>query len=170
MTTRQLSSAALFSTGAFPIRSYWTALLDTERDLGFTAARLALGVMILPHGLQLMFGLFGGPGIRAAIGGFGSMGIPPVLAFAAIATQVVGGIALITGTLGRLAALGVGSTMVVAVLMVHLPNGFFMNWSGTLPPGTEGWEFHMLAIALAVVVLMHGSGAVSVDRALSARR
>ncbi len=57
--------------------------------------------------------------------------------------------------------------MVGAIVAVHLHNGFFMNWAGT--QGGEGFEYHILAIALALVVILRGSGAASTDRALSAR-
>ena len=56
--------------------------------------------------------------------------------------------------------------MVGAIATVHLANGFFMNWSGAQKG--EGFEYHILAIALALVVMLRGSGAASVDRALSA--
>ena len=66
----------------------------------------------------------------------------------------------------RIAAFGILSNMVVAVVTSHLNSGFFMNWSGQ--KAGEGFEYHILAIALALVVMLRGSGAASVDRALSA--
>lgn len=147
------------------------AVLVTPADPAATVARLALGLMILPHGLQKVFGWFGGFGLQGTLGYFtGTMGIPWILALAAIATEFLGGIALLSGLGGRIAALGVGTVMVVAVLTTHLQHGFFMNWDGAMPAGAEGWEFHLLAIALAVVVLIRGSGALSLDRALIEKR
>ena len=70
------------------------------------------------------------------------------------------------GLAGRVMAAGVAAVMVGAVTNVHLANGFFMNWTGAQPG--EGFEYHILAIALALVVMLRGSGAASVDRALSA--
>jgi putative oxidoreductase len=58
--------------------------------------------------------------------------------------------------------------MVVAVLTVHLPNGFFMNWSGAQKG--EGFEYHLLAIALGIAILVRGAGAASMDRALSSAK
>lgn len=151
------------------MRRFWIAIVETPADPAATIARLALGAMILPHGMQLLLGSFGGPGFQASMSGFAATGIPAVLAFLAIVAQFFGGIALLVGLLGRVAALGIGVVMVVAVLTVHAQHGFFMNWAGTLPAGAEGWEFHLLAIALSLVVTIRGSGAWSVDRALTAR-
>lgn len=143
------------------------AVLATPADAAATVARLALGLMILPHGLQKVFGWFGGFGFEGTMGYFtGTMGIPWILALAAILAELLGGIMLLTGFGGRIAALAVGTNMVVAVLTTHLQYGFFMNWGGVMPAGAEGWEFHLLAIALALVVIIRGSGALSVDRAL----
>jgi putative oxidoreductase len=71
------------------------------------------------------------------------------------------------GVLGRFFSFMLAVDMVVAALLVHLPNGFFMNWYGT--QAGEGFEFHLLAVGLAMVVMIGGSGAASVDRALSSR-
>lgn len=143
-------------------------ILRTPADPAAAVARVALGVMILPHGMQKLFGAFGGYGFEGTMAFFTeTMGIPWILALLAIAAEFFGGLGLITGLLGRVAALGVGSVMVVAALTSHLQHGFFMNWSGTLPAGAEGWEFHLLAVSLAAVVLIRGSGALSVDRLLA---
>lgn len=148
------------------VRRLWLEIVQSPGDPAATIARLALGAMIIPHGMQLLLGSFGGPGFRASMAGFTSMGIPAFLAFLAIVAQFFGGIALLLGLLGRVAALGIGVVMVVAVITVHAQHGFFMNWAGTLPAGAEGWEFHLLAIALSLVVAIQGSGAWSIDRIL----
>ena len=75
---------------------------------------------------------------------------------------------LILGVLTRLGALGIGAIMVGAIAMVHAPNGFFMNWMGNQKG--EGFEYHLIAIALAVVLLALGGGAASIDRLLARRR
>lgn len=144
-------------------------LLATPADPVATIARLALGVMIVPHGMQKLFGVFGGYGFTGTMQFFtGTLGIPWVLGLLAIVAEFFGGLGLISGLLGRLAALGVGSVMLVAALTSHVRNGFFMNWFGAQMG--EGIEFFILAIALALVVLVRGSGAWSVDRAVVRRR
>ena len=95
------------------------------------------------------------------------MHIPAPFAFLAICAEFLGGIGLIVGALGRIAAFGIACNMIVAIFMVHGPNGLFMNWTGQQKG--EGFEYHLLAIAIAVVLMARGSGAFSVDRALSAK-
>jgi putative oxidoreductase len=141
-------------------------LLATDDAWVLTVARLALGVVMFPHGAQKMLGWFGGPGFTATMGFFTGQGIPAPLAFLAIVAEFFGSLGLIVGLLGRVAAFGIFCVMVVAILAVHLPYGFFMNWSGK--QAGEGIEYHLLAIGLSLTVMIGGSGALSLDRALSA--
>ena len=136
------------------------ALLATENTSVLTILRIALGVVMLPNGLQKTHGWFGGHGFAATMGGFTSMGIPAFLAFLVIAAESAGAVALITGFTTRIAAFGIGATMAVAGLL-HKSNGFFMNWSGQQKG--EGFEFHILAVAIAVVLTIGGAGKFSVD-------
>ncbi|HET8716025.1 MAG TPA: DoxX family protein [Holophagaceae bacterium] len=141
-------------------------LLKTSPDVAVTVARLVLGIVMFAHGAQKMLGWFGGYGFHGTMGFFTQqMHIPAPFAFLAIAAEFFGGLGLILGLLGRVAAFGVACNMVVAVLMAHLPVGFFMNWYGAQKG--EGYEYHLLAIALALVVMIKGSGAASVDGAIA---
>lgn len=97
----------------------------------------------------------------------GQMGIPAPFAVLAIAAEFLGGLGLIVGLLGRVAALGVFCVMVVAALQFHLAMGFFMNWSGTQKG--EGFEYHILAAGMALAVMIKGSGALSLDLLLARR-
>ena len=141
-------------------------LVGTSNDLTLTLVRLVLGVTFFAHGAQKMLGWFGGYGFHGTMGFFTQqMGIPAPLAFLAICAEFFGGLGLILGLLARIAALGIITNMLVAVAKVHVGNGFFMNWSGQQKG--EGFEYHLLASALAIVVLIKGSGALSVDRMLA---
>ena len=140
------------------------SIFRTDDDLAIFIARLALGVVILPHGLQKLLGLFGGPGFSGTVGFFVQQGVPSIVAVLIIICESFGSIGLIIGFLSRLAALGITLIMLVSIFLVHLPNGFFMNWFGAQQG--EGFEFHILAIGLALVVLIKGAGKWSVDRAL----
>jgi putative oxidoreductase len=149
------------------ITSTLRKLLSTPTDTTALISRVTLGAVMLPHGLQKTLGWFGGFGFEGTMNFFThSMGIPWMLAFAAIATEAVGSLALITGTLGRFAALAIATNMAVAIATVHWHNGFFMNWLGS--QHGEGFEYHILAIGLAATVVLRGSGALSVDRWLAA--
>lgn len=147
-------------------REWLGKLTATTDDIGPTVARVGLGLVMFPHGAQKALGWFGGPGLSGTMGFMTSqLGIPAVFVGLAIAAEFLGSIGLITGALSRIAAFGVAMTMVVAALMVHVGNGFFMNWTGAA--GGEGFEYHLLAIALAVVVMVKGAGKWSVDARLS---
>jgi putative oxidoreductase len=95
------------------------------------------------------------------------MHIPAPLAFLAICAEFLGGIGLIVGALSRIAAFGISINMLVAIALVHSKMGFFMNWTGQQKG--EGFEYHLLAIAIAIVLMARGSGAFSIDQALSSR-
>ncbi|MBZ5562695.1 MAG: DoxX family protein [Acidobacteriia bacterium] len=143
-------------------------LFKTDDDAVMTIIRLVLGVVFIAHGAQKMLGWFGGYGFSATMGFFTKqMGIPAVFAFLAIAAEFFGGLGLILGLLGRIAALGIGVEMAVAVALVHRHFGLFMNWYGTQKG--EGFEYHLLAIALALAVLVKGAGAFSLDRLIYQR-
>lgn len=136
-------------------------LLKTNDDRAALIARVALGIVIFPHGAQKAFGWFGGGGFRANLEGFLGMGFPWPLAFLAIVAESAGSVGLILGCLTRLAAFGVLCNMVVAATLVSAPHGFFMNWYGNQKG--EGFEFHILAAGLALVAILRGGGALSVD-------
>jgi putative oxidoreductase len=150
----------------FSLRSALGALVQTSGGAPQTLARLALGLVMFPHGAQKMLGLFGGYGFTGTMGAFtGMMHIPAPLAFLAIAAEFFGSIALLLGVFARPAALAIAVNMMVATFTVHLPNGFFMNWYGK--QHGEGFEYHILAVALAAVVVLAGAGRLSVDRFLA---
>jgi putative oxidoreductase len=140
-------------------------IMNTSNDVAFTVLRLVLGVIFFAHGAQKLLGWFGGYGFQGTMGFFEHMGMPAPVAFLIICTEFFGGLGLIVGLLSRIAALGIGVEMIGAIFLVHLPNGFFMNWAGTQKG--EGFEYHLLAIAAAAVLLLRGSGAFSLDRTLS---
>ncbi|HVP91526.1 MAG TPA: DoxX family protein [Terriglobales bacterium] len=141
-------------------------LFATDAGISGTVLRVALGGVMLPHGLQKLLGLFGGAGFNASMKGFESnFHIPAYLALAAILAESVGAAALIAGFLTRLAALAIAVDMTVAVRLVHWKNGFFMNWMGTQKG--EGFEYHILAIAIGLALAIMGGGLWSVDRAIA---
>ncbi len=144
-------------------------LLATDAVAAPAVARAVLGLVMFPHGAQHALGWFGGYGFAGTVGWMsGTLGIPAPLAALAIVTELLAPIALVLGFGGRLAALGIVGLMIGAAT-THLANGFFMNWFGTQPAGSEGFEYHLLALGLAAVVVVAGSGALSVDRLLWAR-
>ena len=140
-------------------------LMDTSNDVALTMLRVVLGVVFFAHGAQKMLGWFGGYGFHGTMGFFTQMGMPAPVGVLIICTEFFGGLGLIVGLLTRIASLGVAGLMIGAIFMVHLPNGFFMNWMGTQKG--EGFEYHLLALAMAGALLLRGAGAFSLDRTLS---
>lgn len=141
------------------------SLLRTDQDFAVFIARIVLGFVMLPHGLQKSLGMFGGSGFTGTVDFFVGSGIPYFVAVLIILGESLGALGLILGFLSRLCALGIAIIMLGAIFMVHLPNGFFMNWFGSA--AGEGYEYHMLAVGLAFVVLIKGGGKWSVDSAIS---
>ena len=142
-------------------------LSATDDSLATAILRLTLGAVFFAHGAQKMLGWFGGFGYRGTMGFFTDMmHVPAPLAFLAIAAEFFGGIGLIFGLLTRIAAFGIGVNMIVAILTVHRAFGLFMNWTGTQKG--EGFEFHVLVLAIASYLIIRGAGAFSVDRLLTA--
>ena len=141
-------------------------LYATDDSTATAILRVVLGVVFFAHGAQKMLGWFGGFGFAGTMNFFtGMMHIPAPLAFLAIAAEFFGGLGLILGLLTRIAAFGIGVNMLVAITTVHRAFGFFMNWTGTQKG--EGFEFHLLVLAIVAFLVIHGAGAFSVDRVLS---
>lgn len=143
-------------------------LIATDNDAATTILRLVVGVIFFAHGAQKMLGWFGGYGFSTTMGFFTNvMHIPALFAFLAIAAEFFGGLGLIVGFLTRIAALGIFTNMIVAIAMVHGKFGLFMNWAGTQKG--EGYEYHLLVLAIAAFLMIRGAGAASIDRVLSSR-
>jgi len=141
-------------------------LTATDNDTAITIVRLVLGVVFFAHGAQKMLGWFGGYGFSGTMGFFtGVMHIPALFAFLAIAAEFFGGLGLIFGCLTRIAAAGIFVNMLVAIAMVHHQFGFFMNWTGTQKG--EGYEYHLLTLAITAFLMIRGAGAASIDRILA---
>jgi len=137
-------------------------LLATKNEYSTTVLRVALGVVMLPHGAQKLLGWFGGQGFTGTMHHFTeNMGVPYLFALLAVLAESLGALGLIAGLFTRVAALGIGATIGVAALMVHVKHGFFMNWFGK--QSGEGFEYHLLVVAMALVLAITGGGRWSLD-------
>ena len=143
------------------------ALFATKDDRLLFAQRAMFALVMFPHGAQHALGWFGGYGFGGTYGWMtGTLGIPAPFAALAIATELVASLFLLAGLGGRAAAAGLAAILAVAAT-THVSNGFFMNWFGASTG--EGFEYHLLGIALAASIVVRGSGAWSVDRGRTAR-
>ncbi len=141
-------------------------LATDQQSWSLLIVRLALGFVILPHGMQKALGMFGGYGFAGTVGFFQSMGMPFIIGTLVILAEFVGSIGVIIGLGTRFMAASILLTMSGAmVLGGHLNNGFFMNWFG-LQKG-EGVEYFVLVIGLALAAVIGGSGKFSFDNLVS---
>jgi putative oxidoreductase len=140
-------------------------ILETDGDWVIAIARIVLGVVFFAHGAQMALGWFGGAGLQSTVRAFReNLRIPAPLAMLAVAAEFLGGLGLIVGLLSRVAALGIAVVMMVALVAVHRKFGFFMDWYGEKKG--HGIEYHVLVLALALIVTIRGAGAFSLDQAL----
>lgn len=153
-----------------PLAALARRVVATDRDPAATVARVALGAILFPHGAQHALGWFGGYGFSGTLGWMtGTLGFPAPLAAMGIVTELVAPVLMVLGAGGRATAAALLVHMAFAS-SPHWSTGFFMNWFGAHPAGTEGFEYHLLAMALAAVLVVKGMGALSLDRAWFRRR
>src|SRR5579863_1022055 len=141
-------------------------LFQTDNTWSSLLLRVMLGLLMFPHGAQKLLGWFCGVGFGGTMGVFTQkMNLPAPLAFLIILGESVGSLILIVGFLTRFAALSLATIMVGAIALVHWPNGFFMNWFGQ--QAGEGFEYHLMVIAIAASLVLSGGGRWSVDRKIA---
>ena len=141
-------------------------IVATTNDIPVAICRLVLGIIFFIHGSQQVLGWFGGYGFSGTMHFFTTqLGIPAIFAAIAILAQFLGGLGLLVGLLGRIAAFGIACVMLVAIVKVHLAVGFFMNWYGAQKG--EGYEYHLLVLAICLLIIVKGSGALSIDQILN---
>jgi putative oxidoreductase len=129
----------------------------TGLNLGLTILRVAVGIIMLAHGINH---IFGGGKIKGTAGWFASLGMKPGIlhAWTASLAEVGGGLLLILGMFTPFGAAAVCGTMAVAFVTNHRKNGFFI-----FRPG-EGYEYVALLILLGLAIGAAGPGQWSIDR------
>ncbi len=141
------------------------SLFKTSNNSSFLFLRLALGIVMFPHGAQKVLGWYGGPGYEKTIEFFTmTMHFPLFAVILLMVTEFAGSLFLITGFFTRLSALAIGTSMTICAYLNHLQHGFFMNWFGNQKG--EGFEFHILVLGIAIALVIGGGGALSIDRNL----
>jgi putative oxidoreductase len=135
-------------------------LLQTDADYVCLFLRTVAGIIILPYGMQKLLGWFNGPGIKGTFQDMRRRKIPLFIGWLIIISQSFGSIALIIGFMGRFAA-GGAFIIFTGALIVHSPDGWMLNWFNKKKG--EGIEYFILLLSLLLVILIKGSGALSVD-------
>ncbi|MEO6667924.1 MAG: DoxX family protein [Ferruginibacter sp.] len=146
----------------------WKKIFSTGNESHLTIMRITLGIVMLGHGLQKSFGWFEGFGWANTIHYFtNTVGLPAALGGFVILIETIGAVMLILGMAGRINAALMIAVITGAFFVDHLPNGFFMNWFGNHQG--EGYEFDLLFVAIALSIVMKGSGRFSMDKLLCSR-
>ncbi len=141
-------------------------IIQTNKNKAAAVLRIALGVVLFPHGAQKLLGWFGGFGFTGTMNYFtGTLHLPWIIALLVILIEFFGALMVITGTATRVAALLIIINFIGVILTAHLDNGFFINWLGNQKG--EGYEYHLLIIGIASSLLISGAGALSVDGLMS---
>jgi putative oxidoreductase len=144
------------------------AFFQTDDSWTGLILRFTLGLVMLPHGAQKLLGWYGGYGFSGTLGFFtDTMHLPWIIAFLIIMGESFGSLGLLVGFLTRFSAASIGVIMLGAITMVHLPNGFFMNWFGK--QAGEGYEYHLLVLGISIVLTIIGGGRWSVDQQIAQR-
>ena len=141
------------------------SLVQTHGDVIPLVLRLTLAFVMFPHGAQKAVGWFGGYGFKGTMELFRKSGVPSPLAVLAIMAEFLGPLGLAVGLFTRVAALGIAAVMLGSIMSVHWQHGFFMNWYGNQQG--EGFEYHLLAIGLAVALVLNGAGVWSLDAVIA---
>jgi len=133
-------------------------------QLGFPILRVATGLMLMPHGAQKLFGMFGGGGIDGTVKFFTSIGIEPALPLVYLVgcTELIGGFLLAIGLFTRFAAAGIAIQMAVIAFHVKFANGYFL----AVGPKLDGYQMALLWGFAALAFALQGGGRYSVDRAI----
>jgi putative oxidoreductase len=143
-------------------------ILQTNNDYVCLFLRVVAGIIVFPYGMQKLFGWFhdlgGGVGIKGSLGQLRAKKIPLFVAWLIIIAQSFGCIALISGCFGRIAA-GANFIIFAGAIIVHAPDGWTMNWLGKKKG--EGIEYFVMLLSILLVIILKGSGALSIDSWLS---
>lgn len=141
-------------------------IIKTNNSKAASILRVALGLVLFPHGAQKLLGWFGGFGFTGTMNYFtGTLHLPWIIALLVILIEFFAALMLITGTATRVAALLIIINFIGVILTAHLNNGFFINWLGNQKG--EGYEYHLLIIGMAASLLISGAGTFSVDSMMS---
>jgi len=126
-------------------------------SLALLVLRVAFGLIVAAHGAQKVFGWWGGSGFAGWTGALKSMRIRPAMPFAvaSAASELLGGLALAVGFLTPLVAFGIIATQLVAITLIHIPQGFWTS--------KGGYEFNLAIVAAMFAVAIAGPGAYSLD-------
>ena len=126
-------------------------------SIGLLLIRLVIGLSFMAHGTQKLFGWFGGHGLKGTGGWFESIGMKPGVRMALLAglSEVVGGALFTAGFLTPFGALMIAGTMLMAIIKVHGPNGYWAT--------QNGYEYNLTLLVVAISIAITGPGYYAID-------
>lgn len=138
-------------------------ITNTTSGIASTILRIPVGLILMAHGAQKLFGAFGGYGLEGTGQFMASLGLEPgyLMALLAGSAEFFGGLALVIGLLVRPASAVIAFTMLMAIFSVHISNGLFMS--------NGGYEYALTLFVVAVSLVFSGAGSFSVDKAISTK-
>ena len=133
----------------------------TSSGWASTILRIPVGLILMAHGAQKLFGAFGGYGLEGTGQWMASIGLEPgyLMALLAGSAEFFGGLALVIGLLVRPAGIALAFTMLIAIFSVHFSNGLFM--------ANNGYEYALTLLVACLSLALSGAGALSVDKLIS---
>ena len=141
------------------------SLVKTTNGLAAFILRLGLAIVIFPHGAQKVPGWFGGGGFQGTLDGMTTgMGLSAFIVILIMLIEFLGPLLLLIGLYTRVVAFCMLCLFVGIIFFAQIDNGFFMNWGGQKPG--EGYEYHLLVLAMSLALVSSGAGRWSVDRKL----
>ncbi|GAA0224365.1 DoxX family protein [Marinomonas primoryensis] len=145
------------------MKSFIQKITNTTSGLASTILRIPVGIILMAHGAQKLFGAFGGYGLEGTGQWMASIGLEPgyLMALLAGSAEFFGGLALVIGLLVRPASAVIAFTMLMAIVTVHISNGLFM--------ANNGYEYALTLLIVAVSLVFSGAGSFSIDKAISAK-
>lgn len=142
--------------------SFLNRLLGTDGSYTAFILRLTAGIVMFPHGAQMLLGWFGGSGFSGTMQYLTGMeGLPWIIGFMVIMIEFFGSLLLLAGAIIRPVAVAMIIIFIGMIMSGHLEHGFFMNWLGNQKG--EGFEYHLLMLGICTGLIITGGGKYSVD-------
>lgn len=143
------------------MKAFIQKITNTTSGIASTILRIPVGLILMAHGAQKLFGAFGGYGLEGTGQWMASIGLEPgyLMALLAGSAEFFGGLALVIGLLVRPASVVIAFTMLMAIVTVHLANGLFM--------ASNGYEYALTLLVVTVSLAFSGAGSFSIDKAIA---
>lgn len=142
-------------------------IFTSDQSWSQSVIRMTLGIVIFPHGAQKLLGWFGGPGFSGAVDHLMvDFGLSWIISVLVILIEFLAPLLLLTGLFTRISACLMLILFVGIIFTAHVGDGFFMNWFGQLPAGREGFEYHLLVLAMSSALIIGGGGKYALDNQL----